>query len=301
MLKINITNDNDVNTRLDIFLSNQLTEHTRSYIKNLISDGKVLVNDKLVKAGYQLKLNDIIVVSMPPSLPKQIQPQNIKLDIVYEDSDLLVINKKQGMVVHPAIKNYENTLVNALLFHVKDLSKVNGELRPGIIHRLDKDTSGLIIIAKNDVAHINLSKQIANKSCKRYYMALCDYALKDDKGEIITQIGRHPKNRLKMAVLESGGKLAHTKYKILKNYNQYSLVECELVTGRTHQIRVHMAHINHAIIGDKLYNTKPSKFKLNGQLLHAYKLEFTQPTTKLPIKLECELPNYFKQVLNVIK
>lgn len=299
MQEIKVTKDH-INLRLDIFLANKFTEHTRAHIKNLIDEGRVLVDEKKVKAGYKLKLDDIISISFPDPIPTTAQPQNIPLDIIYEDSDLLVINKPQGMVVHPAVSNYENTLVNALLYHVKDLSGINGVLRPGIIHRLDKDTSGLIIVAKNDKAHVGLSRQIADRKCKRYYKALCDYPLKNDEGEIVTQIGRHPKNRLKMAVLEKGGRLAHTKYKLIENFNNYSLVECELITGRTHQIRVHMAHINHAIVGDKLYNTKPIKLKLDGQLLHAYKLKFTHPTTNNELTFECDLPEYFKEVLKII-
>ena len=296
-IKVNIE---DINLRLDIFLANNFKKYSRAHIKTLIDEGKVLVNGMQVKAGYKLKLNDIISISFTDATPLNAQPQNIKLDIIYEDSDLLIINKPQGMVVHPAVRNYENTLVNALLYHIKELSKINGELRPGIIHRLDKDTSGILLVAKNDLAHVELSRQIAEHNCKRYYKALCEQPLKIQEGEVITQIGRHPKNRLKMAVLEQGGKLAHTKYKLIKNYTNYSFLECELITGRTHQIRVHLAHINHAVVGDKLYNTKPCKLKLEGQLLHAYKLEFKHPATLTQMVFECDLPEYFEKVLKII-
>ena len=203
------------------------------------------------------------------------------------------------MVVHPAVKNLDGTLVNALMYKLDNLSSINGVIRPGIVHRIDKDTSGLLVVAKNDFAHVNLSEQISKKECKRIYWALVDGIVKSD-GEIITNIGRDPKNRLKMAVVD-GGKLAHTIYRVLKTYDKYSLVEFELKTGRTHQIRVHSAYIHHPIVGDKLYNTNPCKFKLNGQLLHAKKLKLTQPVTKESLEFEIDLPDYFNNVLKILE
>lgn len=287
--------------RLDKFLLSNITEHTRSYIKNLIESGKVFVNEeKIEKAGFSLRANDEIEFELFEPIPMEAKAENIPLNIVYEDEDLLVINKPQGMVVHPAVKNYEGTLVNALLYNVKDLSGINGVMRPGIVHRLDKETSGLLLVAKNDFAHNLLSEQIQTKTCKRYYKALVQFVLKEGSGEVKTYFGRDPKNRLKMAVLNDG-KIAHTKFKVLKNYEGYSLVEYELLTGRTHQIRVHSAYLNHPIVGDKLYNPNKCKFNLNGQLLHAYKIEFFHPRTNEKLMFEIELPDYFLNVLNGLK
>jgi len=300
MQKLVVSNDFE-KERLDKFLLSNITEHTRSYIKNLIESGKVLVNGKeITKAGYSLKTGDEIEFELFEPIPLEAKAENIPLDIIYEDEDLLVINKPQGMVVHPAVKNYEGTLVNALLYNVKDLSGINGVMRPGIVHRLDKETSGLLLVAKNDFAHNSLSSQIQTKTCKRYYKALVQFVLKEGSGEVKTYFGRDPKNRLMMAVLNEG-KIAHTKFKVLKNYDGYSLVEYELLTGRTHQIRVHSAYINHPIVGDKLYNPNKCKFKLNGQLLHAYKIEFFQPRTKEKLSFEIELPEYFLNILNGLK
>lgn len=286
--------------RLDLMLSTHITSHTRSFIKILIDEKLVMVNGKVVKAGYKLKAGDQICYTLPEPAPTVPQPQDLPIDIVYQDAHMLVINKEQGVVVHPGTKNHENTLVNALLFHVASLSDTNGPLRPGIVHRLDKDTSGLMLVAKTNAAHEFLSEQLANRSCKRYYKAIVDHAFKDNDGEIITYIGRSNKNRLKMAVQETG-RQAHTKYKLLQNFENHALVECELITGRTHQIRVHMAHINHAIVGDELYNTKPGKIKTNGQLLHSYKITFTHPHTKKTMTFTSPLPQSFQNVLNILE
>ena len=227
------------------------------------------------------------------------EPQDIPIDIVYQDEDIAVINKEQGMVVHPATNNYDNTLVNALMFNLDSLSGINGVIRPGIVHRLDKDTSGLLVVAKNDNAHINLSEQISSKTCKRIYWALVEGIVKED-GELITNFGRDPKNRLKMAVLEKG-KVAHTKYRVIETFDKYTLVEFELKTGRTHQIRVHSAYIHHPIVGDKLYNNNKCKFNLNGQLLHAKKLILSHPKTGKELCFESDLPKYFGDVLEVLR
>lgn len=286
--------------RLDVFLEHQSPEFSRSHHKKNIENKQVLVNGKSVKAGYSLKVGDEIVwhVELPKSI--SIEATNLHLDIVYEDADFAVINKPQGMVVHPAIGNYDNTLVNGLLFEIKDLSGINGVIRPGIVHRLDKNTSGLIVIAKNDKSHISLSNQIQTKVCKRYYYALVEGYMPSYAGEIKTYIARDKKNRLKMSVNnESVGKYAETHYKVIKEYKGYSLVEYELKTGRTHQIRVHSAYLNHAIVGDDLYNNnKNKKFSINGQLLHAFRLELLHPTSKEIMIFEAPLPSYFVKVLD---
>ena len=295
-------NFEDVGKRLDIFLQEKNTEKTRSFFKTLIEDEKILVNNKKVKAGYSLKLNDEITLDELPVPMTNAEAEDIKLDIVFEDDDFAVINKPQGMVVHPAVKNTTGTLVNALLFNIKNLSGINGVLRPGIVHRLDKDTSGLIVIAKNDLAHASLANQIATKECRRIYRCIVNGSVKNDSGEIVTNIGRDPKNRLKMAVVPSNqGKVAISKYKVLEYFRGYSYMEWELKTGRTHQIRVHSVHLNHPIVGDKLYNNIKSKFNLNGQLLHAYKLVLRHPRTDEVMEFTAELPEYFTKVLNSLE
>lgn len=289
--------EKDVKTRLDSFLYELDNSFTRSHYKNLIEEGHVLVNSKKVKAGYALKLNDVVSVEMIPARPIETLPQNIPLDIVYEDEDLAVINKPKGMVVHPANGNWDGTLVNALLYNIKDLSGINGEIRPGIVHRLDKDTSGLLVVAKNDFAHVALSKQIADKTCKRIYLALVIGNMPNDSGVVANYLGRDPKNRLRYAVVDNGGKYAETHYKVLTRYKDYSLVEFELKTGRTHQIRVHCKYLNHPIVGDDLYGGK-SKFKTDGQMLHAYKLSFYHPRTNKYMEFEAQLPEYFQKILS---
>lgn len=290
------TNDND-SIRLDMFLLKCYPEKTRSHIKHWIEDNVVTVNGKNVKAGYSLKIGDVIEVGEVEEKTLSAEAQDIPIDIIYEDEDFAIINKSQGMVVHPATSNYDGTLVNALLFKLKDLSTINGVFRPGIVHRLDKDTSGLMVVAKNDFSHVNLSEQISKKECRRIYWALVDGIVKED-GEIKTNIGRDPKNRLKMAVVSNDkGKSAHTMYRVLKTFEHYSLVEFELKTGRTHQIRVHSNYLNHPIVGDKLYNRNKCKFNLNGQLLHAKKLILTHPRSGNEMVFECDLPDYFENIL----
>ena len=289
--------EKDVKTRLDSFLYELDNSFTRSHYKNLIEEGHVLVNSKKVKAGYAVKLNDVVSIEMIPARPIETLPQNIPLDIVYEDEDLAVINKPKGMVVHPANGNWDGTLVNALLYNIKDLSGINGEIRPGIVHRLDKDTSGLLVVAKNDFAHVALSKQIADKTCKRIYLALVIGNMPNDSGVVANYLGRDPKNRLRYAVVDNGGKYAETHYKVLTRYKDYSLVEFELKTGRTHQIRVHCKYLNHPIVGDDLYGGK-SKFKTDGQMLHAYKLSFYHPRTNKYMEFEAQLPEYFQKILS---
>jgi len=296
VLKIN---NEDVGLRLDRFLQVKYPEKTRSHIKHWIEDGVARVNGNIVKAGYEIRLNDIVEMGEVVEKVLTSEAQDIPIDIVYEDDDLAVVNKAQGMVVHPAVNNYDGTLVNALMYRLNSLSSINGVIRPGIVHRLDKDTSGLMVVAKNDKAHVKLSEQIATKQCRRIYWALVEGIVKED-GEIVTEMGRDPKNRLKMAVVDKG-KTAHTLYRVLETFDKYSLVEFELKTGRTHQIRVHSAYIHHAIVGDKLYNSNKCKFNLKGQLLHAKKLILTHPTTNEEITFETDLPKYFESVLNVLR
>lgn len=286
--------------RLDAYLFEKDSSFTRSHYKNLISEGHVWVNDNTVKAGYSLKVGDKVEIEMLPPQPLETLPENIPLNIVYQDSDLAVINKPKGMVVHPANGNWEGTLVNALLYNIKDLSGINGVLRPGIVHRLDKDTSGLLVVAKNDFAHVELSKQISDKTCKRKYLALLTGNLSENSGIIKNNIGRDPKNRLRFTVVESGGKYAETHYKVLKRFKDYCLVEFELKTGRTHQIRVHSKFLNHPIVGDDLYGGK-SKFKTDGQMLHAYCLSFVHPRTNQVMEFNADLPEYFCKIVNSLQ
>lgn len=286
----------DGKERLDVFLANE-TGWTRSQIKIQIDNGKVLVNGKTQKAGFLVKNDDKIVLSFSKDVfDSKAEPENIPLDIVYEDEDFAIINKPQGMVVHPAPGAYNHTLVNALLFHFETLSGVNDSVRPGIVHRIDKDTSGLLVVAKNDKAHVSLASQIAEHSCFRHYIALLEGNLKQDNGTIETFIARDKKDRKMMAVSDEG-KLAITHYKVLERFNGYTLTEFKLETGRTHQIRVHSKFINHPIVGDKTYGIKNQKFNLEGQLLHAKRLELTHPTTGKRMLFECQIPDYFDKIL----
>ncbi len=288
--------------RLDVYLQQMDGENTRSHIKKQIEDGKVTVNGKIVKAGYKLSIGDKIECEIAPLQPLETVAENIDLDIVYEDEDIAVINKPQGMVVHPSVGNYTGTLVNALLYQMDNLSGINGVIRPGIVHRLDKDTSGLIVVAKNDMAHVNLSKQIAEKTCKREYIALLDGILKQSSGVVENYIGRDTKNRLKKAVVSpENGRYAKTFFEVEKYYEGYSLVRFELFTGRTHQIRVHAKELRHPVVGDFLYNGNKCKFNLKGQLLHARKLTLVHPRTGKEMIFEAPLPDYFQRFLNSLK
>lgn len=291
---------NDVGKRLDIFLHEKFSDLSRSHIKNMIDGGNVLLNGKVVKAGEKLRLNGVVQAKKPVLQEVKTKPEDIPIEIVYEDDDLAVVNKPQGMVVHAGAGNTSGTLVNALLYRLKNLSGINGKLRPGIVHRLDKNTSGLLLIAKNDFAHNSLAKQIAEKTCKRTYIALLEGTLKEQEGVISTHIARDKKHRTLMNVCpETEGKLAITEYKVLKYYKGYTLVEFNLKTGRTHQIRVHASRVLHRpIVGDREYNPTT---KINGQLLHAYKLEFTQPRTGKQIVVTAPVPEYFEKVLKKLQ
>ena len=274
---------------------------SRSYIQKLLSEGGVTVNGKSIKASYRVRTDDYIRVILPPAITPDIVPENIPLDILFEDNDVIVVNKPKGMVVHPAPGHYSGTLVNALLYHCSgELSGINGILRPGIVHRIDRDTTGSIIACKNDKAHAAIAQQLKEHTIVRKYHAIVHGNLKDDNGTIHTLIGRHPADRKKMAVLKAGGKDAITHYKVLKRFDSFSYIECRLETGRTHQIRVHMAHIGHPLLGDTVYGSKNSPFKLEGQTLHAKILGFSHPKTNEYIETDAPLPEYFNRLLNIL-
>ena len=286
-------------TRLDVFVAEK-AECTRSHAKNLIEEGDVTVNGiKAAKSGALLKAGDVVVIVNPAPKELDLSPQDIPIEIVWQDEDFAVVNKPQGMVVHPAPGAYDNTLVNVLLFKLSSLSGINGVARPGIVHRLDKDTSGLLVVAKNDFAHISLQKQIAEKSAKRYYYALVDGVVQKDSGEIRNFLARSTADRKKYAVAKDG-RLAITLYKVVKRYSAYTLMEYELKTGRTHQIRVHSRYIGHPVVGDRTYGGSDA-FGLNGQLLHAYKLVLTHPRTGEEMTFTAPLPDYFQSVLDKLK
>ncbi len=288
--------------RIDKFLSILIKDSSRNSIQKLIEDGKVLANGNIVNKKYKVKTDDEITVLPSELKALDAEPENIPLDIVYEDNDLLVVNKPRGMVVHPAPGNYSGTLVNALLYHCKDsLSGINGILRPGIVHRIDKDTSGLLIVAKNDKSHIGLAEQIKEHSFTREYNAVIVGHLKDNEGTVNAPIGRNPKDRKKMCVTYQNSKNAVTHYSVIEDFDGYSHVSLKLETGRTHQIRVHMAHLGHPVAGDNVYgNDKKSAF-LNGQCLHAIKIGFIHPITGEYLEFTSELPDYFKNFINKLK
>lgn len=289
--------------RLDKFLAEKLPDITRSHIKKLITeDAAVKVNQKNVKANQKVKPGDVIECTVPEAEEIEAVPEYIPLDIVYEDDCMLVVNKPQGMVVHPAPGNYTGTLVNALLYHCgSELSGINGKKRPGILHRIDKDTSGLLMVAKTDSAHRALSEQIKGHSLTRAYIALVHGNIKRDAGRIDAPIGRHPTDRKKMTITEKNSREAVTDYRVLDRFLKYTLVECVLKTGRTHQIRVHMSKNGHPIVGDKTYGVKKEEFSLKGQLLHAYKIGFIHPETKKYMEFLSEPPEYFKNVLKSLR
>lgn len=285
--------------RADVFLSEMLGG-TRSSVKKLFESCFVLIDGKPAKPSQSVSAGARAEVTLPDAVSCEAKPEDIEIDIVYEDNFLAVINKPQGMTVHAGNGNTEGTLVNALLFHLDSLSGINGVIRPGIVHRIDKDTSGLLVVAKNDAAHLSLAKQIEEKTCRRTYIALLEGNLKNDCGTVTTYIGRDSKDRVKMAVVEPNrGKLAITDYTVLKRYKEgYTLCRFDLHTGRTHQIRVHARYLSHPVVGDPVYGVKKQKFNLNGQLLHAWKLQFIHPATNKEVSFEAPLPDYFIAVLN---
>lgn len=285
--------------RIDKFLSVLVENSSRNAIQKLIENEKVIVNGQVVNKKYKVSVDDEIVMLPGELKPLDAEPENIPLDIVYEDEDLLVVNKPRGMVVHPAPGNYSGTLVNALLYHCRDsLSGINGVLRPGIVHRIDKDTSGLLIVAKNDVAHMGLAEQIKEHSFTREYNAVIVGHLKENEGTVNAPIGRNPKDRKKMCVTLSNSKNAVTHYKVIDDYEGYSHISLKLETGRTHQIRVHMAHLGHPVAGDFVYGNDKKSAYLNGQCLHAIKIGFVHPVTKKYLEFTSELPDYFKKFIN---
>ena len=299
-----IVDKDNVSKRLDIYLSENIKDVTRSYIKTLIDDNKVLVNNKSQKSGYKIKLNDSIDVTLEEKKNEDIVAQDIPLEILYEDDDIIIVNKPKGMVVHPANGNYTGTMVNSLMLsHQGKLSSINGVIRPGIVHRIDKDTSGILVVAKNDNAHKKLAAQFKVHSIKRKYIALVKGIIKEDSLTIDMPIGRSIKDRKKMAVTNKNSRSAVTHIAILKRFysSNVTLVEAQLETGRTHQIRVHMAYIHHPLVGDEIYGKKDNKFKVQGQMLHAKYLGFVHPSTGKFVEFEKDVPEYFKEILKSLE
>ena len=292
----------DQQMRLDKYLAEQFPEQTRSYLQKLIKDGEVLVNGKSVKTGYQLSKGDEVSVNIPEPKELDVAPQKMDLDIVYEDEDVILINKPKGMVVHPAPGHTTDTLVNGLLYHCKDnLSGINGVARPGIVHRIDRDTTGILIVCKNDMSHNSIAAQLKEHSINRRYRALVHGNLKENQGTGEGPIGRHPIDRKKMAINEKNGKPAVTHYTVLERFGNYTLIECVLETGRTHQIRVHMSSIGHPLVGDEVYGPAKCPFKLQGQCLHAMVLGFVHPRTGEYMEFSADLPEYFEELLNKLR
>ena len=285
------------NERLDYYLSLELDEVSRSRIQKLIKDGMIDVNGKPKKPSYLVKEGDSIVVRLPAPRALEIEAEDISIDIVYEDTDVAVVNKSQGMVVHPAPGNYSGTLVNALLYHMDSLSSINGVIRPGIVHRLDKDTSGLMVVAKNDKAHRFLSARLKDHLVYREYIALVHGNVKDDSGIVDAPIGRDQKDRKKMSVTYKNSKEAVSHYSVLKRYDKYTLVAVKLQTGRTHQIRVHFSHINHPVVGDPVYSKGKNEFGLDRQLLHARTLSLTHRSAGLDVEFQCPIPDVFRKII----
>jgi len=301
MEQILIVNDEFSGNRLDVYLAEVLDEWTRSQIKKQINNKGAFINNKQAKAGNIVKTNDEVSISFnKESGLEDVVPENIPINIVYEDNDIIVINKPQGMVVHPAPGNYSGTLVNALLYYLKENLSTMSDIRPGIVHRIDKDTSGLLVVAKNNYSHAKLAEQFATHESRRTYVALLEGNLKTESGRIENFLNRDPKDRKKYTVLDSG-KIAITNYQVLERFEGYTLCEFKLETGRTHQIRVHSKFINHPIVGDKTYGFSKQKFNLDGQLLHAKKLEIRHPKTNKQMLFECDLPDYFINTLKKLK
>lgn len=294
--------ENEDGERIDKCLAMLIDSLSRSYIQRLIKDEAVRVNGSPVKGSYRVKQEDQLEFELPEAVEPDIEPEDIPLDILYEDKDVIVVNKPKGMVVHPAAGHYSGTLVNALMFHCgKELSGINGCMRPGIVHRIDMDTTGSVIACKNDMAHNCIAEQLKEHSLTRRYVAICHGVLREDKGTIDRPIGRHPTERKKMAVNERNGKRAVTHYKVLQRFRDYTYIECRLETGRTHQIRVHMASIGHPLLGDEVYSNRKSPYKLQGQTLHAKILGFRHPSTGEYIETEAPLPEYFEHLLKVLE
>ncbi|MBP3502758.1 MAG: RluA family pseudouridine synthase [Clostridia bacterium] len=290
---------NNENIRLDSYIVTEDKDLSRATIQRLSEEGNILVNGTIKKNSYKVKNGDIIEINIPEIKETKLEAQDIPIEIVYEDSDIIVVNKPKGLVVHPANGNPDGTLVNAIMNICKDsLSGIGGEKRPGIVHRLDKDTSGLLIIAKNDKSHINMSEQIKNRKVNKKYIALVRGVIKENEATINMPIARSKKDRKKMAV-DKNGKEAITHFKVLKRYDNYTLLEIKIDTGRTHQIRVHMSEIGHPVIGDEVYSNGKNEFEVKGQMLHAKSLDFTHPITGKKMHLEADVPDYFKKVIQI--
>lgn len=288
--------------RIDKCISNYMEALSRSYIQKVIKEGNVFVNELAVRANYRVKADDRVRFLIPDSVEPDIPAQDIPLDILYEDSDLLIVNKPKNMVVHPAPGHYEGTLVNAVLYHCKgELSGINGVLRPGIVHRIDKDTTGSIIVCKNDAAHNAIAALLKTHDITRKYRAIVFGNMKNEQGTVDAAIGRHHSDRKKMAVNEKNGKRAVTHYRVLEHFDQYTYIECQLETGRTHQIRVHMASIGYPLLGDTVYTSRKAPFYLEGQVLHAMTIGFVHPRSGQYIEVEAPLPEYFEKLLKLLR
>lgn len=288
--------------RIDKCISNYMDSLSRSYIQKIIKDGKVYVNDSVVKSNYRVRVDDKVRFIIPETVEPDIPAQNIPLDILYEDKDILIINKPKDMVVHPAPGHYEGTVVNAIMYHCKeDLSGINGVMRPGIVHRIDKDTTGSLIICKNDEAHNFIAGLLKNHDITRKYRAVVYGNVKDENGTVSAPIGRHPNDRKRMAINEKNGKHAVTHYKVLERFDKFTYIECELETGRTHQIRVHMSSIGHPLLGDEIYSNRKAPYKLDGQVLHAMTIGFIHPKSKEYMEFEAPLPEYFEDLLRKLR
>ena len=292
--------DLEKNLRLDIFLQEKFSDKSRSHIQKIISDGLVKVDNKIVKPSYKLSGGEKISVEEVQSVATEYLPENLPLDILYQDSDLIVVNKIRGMTVHPAETVKSGTLVNALLYHCKDLSGINGVMRPGIVHRLDKDTSGVMVVAKNDFVHVNLAEQIKNKTAVRKYLAIVHGEISDNAGIITGAIGRDKVDRKKMSVT-ADGKPAVTEFKVLERFKNFTYIECKLQTGRTHQIRVHFAEIGHPLVGDTKYTARKNIFDIQGQALHSHTLTLTQPTTGEILNFTAPLPDDMEKILQTLR
>lgn len=287
--------------RADKYLSEQFPEYSRSYLQSIMKDGLVTINGAPIKANYKLSGNEVLTIKFPEMTELTIEPEDMDIEILYEDKDVILVNKPKGVVVHPAVGHYSHTLVNFLLYHCRDeLSGINGVLRPGIVHRIDMDTTGVLIACKNDISHRFLAEQLKEHSITRKYRAIVHGVLADEEGTINAPIGRHPTDRKKMSIHCKNGKEAITHYRVLKRFSNFSYIECQLETGRTHQIRVHMASIGHPLLGDTVYGPAKSKFKLEGQCLHAMVLGFIHPTTQEYMEFEAPLPEYFEKLLNIL-
>ena len=288
-------------TRLDVLLTSKFQELSRSHLQKIIANGLVMVNSKSTKANYKVQNEDVVSITFSEAKPVEILAEDIPLDILYEDKDIIVVNKPRGMVVHPATGNYQGTLVNALLDHCQDLSGINGEIRPGIVHRLDKDTSGVIVAAKNDHAHLNLAEQIKSRTASRKYIAIDHGNIAEEQGIINAPLGRHPSDRKKMAVTFSNSKEAITRFRVCERFVNFTLVECKLQTGRTHQIRVHMQYIGHPVVGDPKYGPEKKRFAIAGQALHSAELSLKHPTTGQDMLFTAPLPQDMTDILKQLQ